>query len=227
MALSDKKILETIKQGDIVIEPFRKENLATSSYDVTLGEYYFREQKPNYFLNHYNIYNKKHTDYVWGIKAEKAKSAEEVFKNFSFFEWEGISPDDKVILLEPGETILAHTEEFIGGRNHITTMMKARSSMGRNFIEVCKCAGWGDVGYINRWTLEITNNSRHYAIPLVAGRRIGQIVFFETGEILANDYSKTGKYQSSTDVKELKKIWRPTDMLPRLYKDRDIKKNTK
>ena len=24
-------------------------------------------------------------------------------------------------------------------------MMKARSSLGRNFIEVCKCAGWGDV----------------------------------------------------------------------------------
>jgi hypothetical protein len=33
----------------------------------------------------------------------------------------------------------------------VTTMMKARSSLGRNFIEICKCAGWGDVGYINRW----------------------------------------------------------------------------
>ncbi|MCX8513508.1 MAG: hypothetical protein ORN26_00305 [Candidatus Pacebacteria bacterium] len=43
--------------------------------------------------------------------------------------------------MRPGETILAHTNEFIGGRNHITTMMKARSSMGRSFIEVCKCAG--------------------------------------------------------------------------------------
>lgn len=63
-------------------------------------------------------------------------------------------------------------------------MMKARSSIGRNFIEVCKCAGWGDVGYINRWTMEITNNSSHYAIPLVVGRRIGQIIFFETGPIL-------------------------------------------
>lgn len=31
-------------------------------------------------------------------------------------------------------------------RKTVTTMMKARSSMGRNFIEVCKCAGWGDIG---------------------------------------------------------------------------------
>jgi dCTP deaminase len=225
MALSDRKILEEMKKGDIIIQPFNKKNLATSSYDVTLGEYYFREQKPNYFLNHYNIYNKDHTDYVWGTKAIRAKKAKEVFKGFSSFDWKGISPEDKVILIEPGETILAHTQEFIGGRNHITTMMKARSSLGRNFIEVCKCAGWGDVGYINRWTLEITNNSRHYAIPLVVGRRIAQIIFFETGPILGDDYSKTGKYQTSTDLKKMEKGWRPESMLPRLFTDRDAVKS--
>lgn len=224
MALSDRKILEEIKKGDIIITPFKKENLATSSYDVTLGEYYYREQKPNYFLNHYNIYNKKHMDYVWGKTIYKAQTAKEVFKDFSSFDWEGISPTDKVILIEPGETILAHTNEFIGGKNHITTMMKARSSLGRSFIEVCKCAGWGDVGYVNRWTMEITNNSRHYAIPLVVGRRIAQIIFFETGPILDKDYAASGKYQVSDDLKILKKSWKPDSMLPRLYNDRDIKK---
>ncbi|MEK7184654.1 MAG: hypothetical protein AAB683_00765 [Patescibacteria group bacterium] len=223
MALSDKKIIEEIKNGDIIIEPFKKENLATSSYDVTLGEYYFREQKPNYFLNHYNIYNKKHTDYVWGTKAIKAEKAEKVFKDFQSFEWVGISPADKIILIEPGETILAHTNEFIGGKNHITTMMKARSSLGRNFIEVCKCAGWGDVGYVNRWTMEITNNSRHYAIPLVVGRRVAQLIFFETGPILKKDYTDTGKYQTHQDMKKMKKEWSPNTMLPKLYLDRDIK----
>jgi dCTP deaminase len=224
MALSDRKILEEMKKGDIVIQPFNPKNLATSSYDVTLGEYYFREQKPNYYLNHYNIFNKNHTDYVWGTKALKAKKAKEVFKNFSSFEYVGITPDDQVILLEPGETILAHTQEFIGGRNHITTMMKARSSLGRNFIEICKCAGWGDVGYINRWTMEITNNSRHYAIPLRVGMRIAQLIFFETGPILNSDYTRTGKYQSSQSVAELKKSWKPEMMLPKLYNDREIRK---
>ncbi len=224
MALSDRRILEEMAKGDIIIEPFNPKNLATSSYDVTLGEYYFKEKKPNYFLNYYNIYNKKHVDYVWGGKPIKAQLAKEVFAGFSGFEWEGIAPDDKIILIEPGETILAHTNEFIGGKKHITTMMKARSSLGRSFIEVCKCAGWGDVGYVNRWTLEITNNSRHYAIPLVVGRRIGQIVFFETGHILGDDYSKTGKYQTTPSLSEMKKHWSPDQMLPRLYSDRDIKK---
>ncbi len=223
MALSDKKILEEMKNGNVVIFPFVKENLATSSYDVTLGEYFFPQQPPKHFQTIYNIYDKSHVDRVWGTKPKKAATAKEIFSKYKF-DFTGINPEEKVIVLEPGETILAHTNEFIGGKNHITTMMKARSSLGRSFIEVCKCAGWGDVGYTNRWTMEITNNSKHYSIPLVVGRRIAQIVFFETGEILGKDYNVSGKYNSSTDVNKMKKSWKPEMMLPKLYSDRDIKK---
>ncbi|TAL48756.1 hypothetical protein EPN83_03075 [Patescibacteria group bacterium] len=218
MALSDKRILEEMKRRNIVISPFHRANLATSSYDVSLGEWHFREQRPKYYHNIYNIYNKEHTDHVWGTKPFRAEKARDVFQKFKF-DFTGIRPDDKIILLQPGEMILAHTEEFVGGRDHITTMMKARSSMGRNFIEVCKCAGWGDVGYTNRWTMEITNNSSHYAIPLVVGRRIAQMVFFDVGEILKDDYVKGGKYQTSQNLRELKKGWRPIMMLPKLYND--------
>ena len=220
MGLSDGKILEEMEKGDIVITPFNEKNLSTSSYDVTLGKYYFAEQKnTNSF---YNMYNKDDVDRVWGTEAKKAKTAEEVFKEIKF-PFVGISKDDLVILLEPGQTILAHTNEFIGGRNHITTMMKARSSLGRNFIEVCKCAGWGDVGFTNRWTMEITNNAQHYHIPLVIGRRIAQIIFFETGPIRGHDYTKKGKYQKTNDLEQLQREWDPISMLPNLHNDRDIK----
>ncbi len=37
MILSDKKILEAIDNGDIIIEPFNREHLGTNSYDVHLG----------------------------------------------------------------------------------------------------------------------------------------------------------------------------------------------
>jgi len=219
MALSDKRILEEMKKGNIFIEPFQKENLATSSYDVSLGEWYFREQRQNFDV--YNPFDKNQTDKVWGTKPRQAEPAKNVLKDFNF---QGIKPTDKVILISPGETILAHTEQFLGGRNEITTMMKARSSMGRNFIEVCKCAGWGDVGFTNRWTMEITNNSRFYTIPLVVGRRIAQIVFFHVGPVLKNDYTVTGKYQKTADVKKMKKEWNPLSMLPKLYNDREISK---
>lgn len=39
MILSDTKILEEIKNGNIVIEPFRKEKLGSNSYDVHLGKW--------------------------------------------------------------------------------------------------------------------------------------------------------------------------------------------
>jgi len=227
MALSDRRILEEMKKGDIVISPFTEEQLATSSYDVTLGEYFYREQPPKYNHSLYNIWDEEHVKHVWGAdNVQRAVVAKEAFKKYNF-EWNGIHPDDKVIVLRPGETILAHTNEFIGGKNHITTMMKARSSTGRNFIEVCKCAGWGDVGYVNRWTMEITNNSKNYIIPLVVGRRIAQIIFFETGPIIERDYTKTGKYASSTNLAELKKTWDPESMLPKLWTDKDIKKKQK
>ncbi|MBW4891079.1 dCTP deaminase [Mucilaginibacter sp. HMF5004] len=39
MILSDKRILEEIDKGQIIIEPFRRECLGTNSYDVHLGKY--------------------------------------------------------------------------------------------------------------------------------------------------------------------------------------------
>jgi dCTP deaminase len=219
MALSDKDILKHRKLGNIIIEPFSHDNLATSSYDVRLGEWYFREQRQNFDV--YNPYDKDQTDKVWGTEPHKAQLAKNSLKDFEF---KGIKPTDKIILISPGETILAHTEEYLGGKNEITTMMKARSSMGRNFIEVCKCAGWGDVGYTNRWTMEITNNSRFYTIPLVVGRRIAQIIFFHVGPVQKDDYTRKGKYQNTNTLSKMKKEWSPLSMLPKLYNDREIKK---
>ncbi len=221
MALSDKKILEEMGRSNIVITPFQEENLSTASYDVSLGKYYFSEQK-NITNTLYNPCNQKDVERVWGTEPQQAKLAKEVFVNEPF-DFVGINENDLIIILEPGETILAHTEEFIGGKNHITTMMKARSSWGRNFIEVCKCAGWGDVGYTNRWTMEITNNARQYRIPLIVGRRIAQIIFFETGDIRQSDYAQQGKYQSATNVDDIQKQWDPRSMLPKMYNDREIR----
>ena len=44
--LSNKAILRHIDSGKVVIHPFIEANLSTSSYDVTLGQYYYREAAP-------------------------------------------------------------------------------------------------------------------------------------------------------------------------------------
>lgn len=223
--LSKPEILKHYKAGNIVITPFNKNNIANSSYDVRLGKYYFR-QNP---IKHSQILNPFYEKSVRRMydEVEEAVLVSEIKSKLNPFH--GFSNKDKVILIAPGETILAHTIEYIGGKNGtkdlsaVTTEMRARSSIGRIGISVCKCAGWGDIGYVNRWTMEITNFS-NVIIPLPVGVRIAQIIFHETVTVPDIDkYSdKGGKYQTSNDLKSLIKNWKPEDMLPKLYKDKDL-----
>lgn len=222
--LSKPQILKHFKEGNIVISPFNLENVANASYDVRLGKYFFR-QKP---IKHSQVVNPFHEKSIRRMydECEEAVEVKEIKSKLNPFH--ALKPSDKVILISPNETILAHTIEFIGGKNgtkelpSITTEMRARSSIGRIGIGVCKCAGWGDIGYINRWTMEITNFS-NVTIPLPVGLRIAQIIFHETEKIPEMDkYEKKGKYQTSDNVAILKKNWKPEDMLPKLFKDKDL-----
>lgn len=139
--LSDRAILEHMQRGTVVIRPFVRANLSTSSYDVTLGSCYYRETPPESGSSTlYNPFSRAMVERVWGGVCT-AERADEWAARAAVAPLENIAPDDRVIVLAPGETILAHTNEFIGGRGRVNTMMKARSSLGRNFIEVCKCAG--------------------------------------------------------------------------------------
>lgn len=216
--LSDLRILEEFKRGNIVIDPFKKENLKSASLDVSLGKYFYREQHPKIRSSFFNPYKREHVERIW--KQDVAKPAKIIMREYegSGSDWEGIGAGDLVILIEPGETILAHTEEFVGGRNGFLAMMKSRSSFARIFIDACKSAGWGDVGYINRWTMEVTNFSASYTISLVVGRTIAQMVFFYVGQT-ESEYHNTGKYQTFADIKKIKKVWKPENMLPKLWKE--------
>jgi dCTP deaminase len=138
--LSDKAILRMMGEGRVVIEPFVRENLSTTSYDVTLGEYFYREQEPEPSTLIYNMYSERMVNKVWGSPQRAQTLAE--WSAESGLILENIDASDRIIFVRPGETILAHTREFIGGGQGVTTMMKSRSSLGRNFIAVCKCAGW-------------------------------------------------------------------------------------
>jgi deoxycytidine triphosphate deaminase len=100
--------------------------------------------------------------------------------------------------------------------------MQARSTWGRNGVAVCLDAGWGDPGYINRWTLEIYNMNQHENVVLPIGERIAQMVFYETGPVEGEYKKLSGKYQTaaSANLDKLVKDWRPEQMLPRAFKDK-------
>lgn len=121
------------------------------------------------------------------------------------------------LVLRPGDCFLAHTHEFIGGADdRIVTMIKDRSTLGRHFLTVYTGAGWGDVGYHNRWTLELKNNAP-YAVRIPQFASVAQIIFMEGGAVDAG-YSADGSYQqgnlSKLTFQELEAQWKPEEMLP-------------
>ncbi len=216
---SNIQIKEAISKGHIVFHPYVEENINGSSIDVTLGNWFYRTER----ASENGIYNPlnesdvhRYFDGPYHGMTHKMWCEENGRKPF-----EGIPKDHPIIVLRPGERILAHTHEYIGIKAPGTSTMQARSTWGRNGVAVCLDAGWGDPGYINRWTLEVYNMNQHESVVLPVGERIAQMVFYHTGEV-DSEYSKlSGKYQreGEDDLVELIRNWKPDQMLPRAYRD--------
>lgn len=219
---SNKEINAAIADGTIVCVPFNPKHVSEASLDFTLG-YYFYKQEYNPDSLVYNPFDKSEIDrYFKGpLKAVTHKewceeNNHELFKN--------IPEDHPIIVLRPGERILAHTHEFVGIRAYGgASEVRSRSSWGRNGVAICFDAGWIDPGYVNRITLEIYNLNMHESVVLPVGERVGQLIFHHTGEV-EGDYSDgrggmSGKYQHTDNLDELIRTWTPEQMLPRSFKD--------
>ena len=217
---SNQEIREAIKKGHIVCHPLVDANIAGSSLDVTLGDWYYRTERTG-SSGFYNPFNKgdvaRYFDGPYQAEVHDKWARENGRKLF-----EGIPARHKIIVLRPGERILGHTHEFIGIKAPGTSTLQARSTWGRNGVAVCLDAGWGDPGYINRWTLEIYNMNQHESVVVPVGERIAQMVFYETGPVSGEYKRLSGKYQPglSADLKSLITSWKPQQMLPRAYKDK-------
>lgn len=214
---SNKQILAAVESDRIVCHPFNKKHVTGSSIDVTLGSWYYKTEY-NLSSGFYNPFSQKDVEkyFAGPFEAiEHAVWAKESGRRL----FENIPAKHPIIILQPGERILAHTHEFIGIKPPGVSVMQARSTWGRNGIAVCIDAGWGDPGYINRWTMEIYNLNQHHSVALPVGERLAQIVFHHTGPVEGGYRNLSGKYQHSDDLNELVKSWQPTLMLPKAYKD--------
>jgi len=104
---------------------------------------------------------------------------------------------EKGFLLEPGKLYLGSTVEETETES-FAPMISGRSSIGRLGISIHVTAGFGDVGYKGKWTLEIYCIQPIFIYPYM---EICQIAFHTLfGEI---DLYK-GKYQNSKKVQSSK-----------------------
>ena len=160
MLLSDKRILEELEHGNIVIEPFDQRQLGTNSYDCRLGEWYFQGDA-NIEVMHLD--NPDEIRLYWG-EARQAREGK--------------------IAIRSGTTILAHTQEIIGGHNGYLAKMYSRSTVARSGLSVCRCAGVGDVGYISRWIHRHSDDRAFFPLQpaltdIDEARRLAQQIWVE------------------------------------------------
>ena len=205
--LSNSDIVQEVENGNIVIDPFDPSQLGNCSYDVRLGSHWYIAANNS---GEYNPWDESDVKTMWeGPYHSQYRNGE------------------LGILLPPMTTILAHTDEFIGTRDGFVGMLKSRSGIRRSDLSIALDAGWGDVGYINRWTLEISSHHKYRHTWLPIGARVGQMVFLRVGPITGGtnygEATKHGKYQQGTELAQIKRDWQPANMLPKLFKDYEFK----
>ncbi|NPA58711.1 MAG: dCTP deaminase [Aquificae bacterium] len=165
MVLSDRKIRELLKKGELLIEPIDSVQIQASSVDLRLGNDFLL------YPEELDILDVRNPDL--GNQLKKVVADQEGF------------------VIQPKHFVLATTREYIKLPDYLTAFVEGRSSLGRLglFIEN---AGWVDAGFEGNITLEFYNaNSR--PLRIYPGMRICQLVFAQMDAPAEKPYR--GKYQ--------------------------------
>lgn len=101
--------------------------------------------------------------------------------------------------LEPGEFILASTEQVFNLPNNLSAEFKLKSSLARSGLQHA-LAGWCDAGWHgSNLTLELTNTLREHRLLLRPGMKIGQMIFYRHYPVPDHaSYAQRGQYNRDT-----------------------------
>jgi dCTP deaminase len=184
MILSSKEIREEMHRGKIVIQPFAESQLNPNSYNLRLDAQLLTYDTEN----HYTRNDREGVDLAYPCRTVAHKIP------------------DRGYWLEPGRLYLGSTQEYTETHG-LVPCIEGRSSIGRAGVAIHVTAGFGDIGFRGRWTLEITVV---HPVKIYHGMEICQICYFRTGDF---DRSYGGKYINQTGPLP-SKIWQEVQKLP-------------
>jgi len=189
MVLLQPQIQEAIKNKEIIFDGDLL-NIGPNSIDVSLAptiktyveseiqEFIYKKEK------HYTLIQKEQS-FEWHLDAKKDNPT-----------WIHSIPEEGLIL-RPDQFYIAGTIEMAGSSSFIP-MYEGRSSMARLGILSHLSAGFGDVGFENRWTLEI---KVAHPVKVYPGMRIGQVAFHSVDpDVLFDMKNKNELYQSKYSI---------------------------
>ncbi len=152
MILVDWQIMDRIRRGQIVIDPFEPSLVQPNSLDIRLGDHF-----------------------VWYLPGESVidpYDRESVTSDVD-------ECRAREFVLRPGQFVLAETLELVALPDNVVASIEGKSSIARLGVELHQTGGWIDAGFAGSITLEMCNvNSR--PVRVYAGMPIGQLVFYRT-----------------------------------------------
>lgn len=172
--LLGNEIHENYRKGTIHISPFKIRNIGPNSYDVTLND----------TLKLYHLEDE--FDFLDMKKANKTYTQK--------------IPEEGLVLV-PGILYIGSTNEEIGSDNYVPGY-EGRSSLARLGVNSHQTAGFGDIGFKSKWTLEI---SVIHPVKIYPNIRIGQIYFLNVDQTkIKKHYLYDGKYKDQNGAQESK-----------------------
>ncbi len=149
MILTGRQIEKDLGNSKIIIHPFNGEQLNPNSYNFRLGN---------------------------EVRVVVANDSDQCIDTSLPSMTIPVSQElDKGFLIMPGRMYLGITEEIMGSSVY-TTKIDGRSTTGRHGLAIHVTAGFGDVGFIGKWVLEMFNTTG-YPMYIKPGVQIGQISF--------------------------------------------------
>jgi dCTP deaminase len=165
--LNGDEILEAHEQGRIKIDPWDPNHIGSNSYDVVLGTQLM-------------VYDRT-INYLDPRKKHETRSFE--------------IPEDGYVI-NKNEMVLGNTFEYCYNyANDLVPMIEGRSSIGRLGLTIHVSAGFGDIMFCGRWTLEIT--ALFMPVKVYARMPIAQLYWFKTRP---TERRYNGKYQNQKDI---------------------------
>lgn len=168
--LTGDEIINYVNKGDIFISNFNRDKVNPNSYNLTLN-------------NTLKVYDLGPNEYLDIKQPPKTKAL--------------TIPEDGLVLY-PGFLYLGSTNEKTAC-NDLIPCIDGRSSIGRLGIFTHVTAGFGDIGFHGKWTLEITVV---HPVKIYPNMEICQIYFYKPDGETKIQYH--GKYQYQDEATESK-----------------------
>ena len=162
MLLSDRDLIDELKAGALLLEPFDPTLVQPSSIDVRLDRFF------RVFNNH--LYT--HID-----PAEQQDDLTAMVE----------VADGQSFVLHPGEFVLASTLEIITLGDQLAGRLEGKSSLGRLGLLTHSTAGFIDPGFSGHVTLELSNVA-NLPIRMWPGMKIGQLCIFRLSSPAEHPY---------------------------------------